>query len=179
MAKKGNNKKNKNVEKIDEVVSSNNGWYDKVIVILVVLCILCLFYLVTVKITINEEINNTTGSNETDKPTVIQYDEILVGNTFNKNDEKYFVVYYDMSKDDASDVASAISTYEAGAEALPLYVVDMSDPLNKKYASKESNSSAGNASDLRINGVTLVRVKDGNLDKYLEGKDEVIEYLER
>lgn len=176
MAKKGEKKKNKKVEKIDEIVSSNNGWYDKVIVILVVLCTLCIFYLITVKITINEEAKTAQESNKNEKAD-IQYEEILVGSTFNRSDDKYFVVYYDMSEDSTSDVVSAISSYRAGEDALPLYVVDMSDPLNKGYASKDSNDSAEDASELRINGVTLVRVKDGNLDKYLEGEDEVIEYL--
>ena len=178
MAKKGNNKKNKkdiNVKKIEEVTTSNDGWYDRVIIILVVVCILCLFYLLTVFLTENE---NTNTSNENDKQeTVIQYNEILVGSTFNKSDEKYFVVYYDMSSEDISDISSAISTYSSKEDALPLYVVDMSNPLNKSYESKDSNKNAEDASELHINGVTLVRIKDGKLDKYLEGEENVIEYL--
>lgn len=176
MAKKDDKKKNKKVEKIDQVVSKNDGWYDKLIVILVVLCILCLFYLLTVKITINEDAKKIEESRETEKAD-IQYEEILVGSTFNKSDDKYFVVYYDKSDESLNDVTSAISSYKAGEDALPLYVVDMSDPLNKKYAADDSNTSADDASELRIDGVTLVRIKEGNLDKYLEGQDDVVEYL--
>ena len=51
--------------------------------------------------------------------------------------------------------------------------------LNKKYASDESNKEAKEASDLRIDGVTLIRVKDGKLDKYLDGKDDVVKYLNK
>jgi len=175
MAKKGNNKKNKNVKKVEEVNTPNDGWYDKLILILVVICILCLFYLLTVYLT--EKESTESAANKPEEETVIQYDEILAGSTFNKPDEKYFVVYYDMSSEDIADITSAIGAYNAKEDALPLYTVDMSNPLNKNYASKDSNKSVDEASELRINGVTLIRVKDGELDKYLEGEDEVVEYL--
>lgn len=176
MAKKGNNKKNKNVEKIEEITFSNNGWYNKVILILVVISILCLFYLLTVHLTEGGSNESTTGEPIVED-TVIQYNEILAGSTFNKSDDKYFVVYYDMSSEDISDISEAISTYNSKEDSLPLYVVDMSNSLNKKYVSKESNKSVTSAADLRINGVTLVRIKNGKLDKYLEGETEVVEYL--
>lgn len=176
MAKKKIKKENKNVVERYEKSDVDNNLYGKFIIVLVVISILCLFYLLTLRLT-SGDVDDTNLSNE---EAVILYDEILVGSSFNRSDDKYFVVYYDMSNnEEAQEVSAAITKYESNKESLPVYTVDMSDVLNKKYASDESNKEAKEASDLRIDGVTLIRVKDGKLDKYLDGKDDVVKYLNK
>lgn len=180
MAKNKKHKKNmKEKEKVENIVGSNDNWYGKIIVILVVVCVLCLFYLLTVHITSKESSSST--EKETTEEVQIQYNEILVGSTFKKSDDKYFVLYYDMSDAEvAQNVSSAISGYEAKEDALPLYVVDMSNVMNKKYvATAGSNKNPKDASSIAIDGVTLIRVKDGKVDKYIESEDEVIDYLSK
>ena len=80
----------------------------------------------------------------------------------------------------AQNVSSAVSGYEAKEDALPLYVVDMSNVMNKKYvATAGSNKNPKDASSIASDGVTLIRIKDGKVDKYLESEDEVIDYLSK
>ena len=171
MAKNKSKNENKKVVERYEKDNVDNNLYGKLIVVLVVISILCIFYLLTLRLTSGDVEENDLTNEE----TVILYDEILVGSSFNRSDDKYFVVYYDMSNhEEAQEVSSAITKYESNEDALPVYTVDMSDVLNKKYVSSVANEKANKASDLRIDGVTLIRVKDGKLDKYLDGENKVV-----
>ena len=58
-----------------------------------------------------------------------------------------------------------------------LYSVDMSEGFNKKYVSENSNTSPENASELAIDGPTLIKIVDGSCVDYIEGTDAIIDYL--
>ena len=53
----------------------------------------------------------------------------------------------------------------------------MSEGLNKKYTGEESNSNPKKASDIVINGPTLIKVKNGKVIEYIEGTESISDYL--
>lgn len=169
--------KNKKIEEI-EIKSTSTDILNKVIISLTIICILGLFYLLTVYITNKHTEKDSSEEKETTE-TAIDYEKILVGNSFSMSDTEYLVVYYDTSDADVSKVyRDLVSNYKAKEEHLPIYYVDMNNSLNKKYATtEESNKNPTKASELLINGPTLIRVANNALVEYVEGEEAITNYL--
>lgn len=148
-----------------------------VIVTLVVLSVLGLF-LLTLYITNKNEGTNISNNKNTE--AVFDYDEILLGSSFNRNDKEYLVLYYDMSDSSlVGDLASSVGNYTSKDDSLNLYKVDMSNTFNKKYTTEDdSNNNPKDVSELLINGPTLIRFVDGEVEEYIEGVDDIKDYFE-
>lgn len=170
---KKKNSKNDIAKKIDNVESSTEKQMINVLkIIFVVLVFLSAFYLLTLMI-VSDDDKNDDESLE----TAIQYEEILAGSSLTMNDSEYLVVYYDFSDAGLSELSSAISSYNS-IGSLRIYTVDMSNGFNSKYVSSDkSNVEPESAKDLLINGPTLIKISDGKVAEYIEGADEVINYL--
>lgn len=160
--------------KIKYESSSFDGDYKKVVITtIVVLAVLVVFYFITAAI-LNKD-NTSTKDNNTE--TEIQYEEILVGTSFSMRDTEYLVVYYDMTDDSINtNISSAISTYKS-SNKLAIYYVNMHDALNKQFVSDKSNSKATKASELAINGPTLIKFSKNKIVDYVEGSEKIVNYL--
>lgn len=174
MSKKKTDKKVKNSKKIMDSVSESPDLKKVIICITTVLIIFVLVYLLTVYIT-----KNSTDSVVKKKfdNTTVQYDEILAGTSFSQKDKEYLVLFYNVSEDDDSSYYTLKSDYESKDDALPFYYVDLGNSLNKPIVSTEDNSEATKASDLKISKPTLIKIKDGELEDYIVGKDDIENYL--
>ena len=53
----------------------------------------------------------------------------------------------------------------------------MSKGGNSKFASEKSNKKAKNASELKINGKTLIKIYNGKIKDYIEGSSNIEKYL--
>ncbi len=173
MKKKEVNNKNKENKKI-ETVKTNSEVKGIIRTALIVALVFGFFYLFTYVL-----VGDFGNDEDTDVETTIQYDEILAGTSFNINTAKYIVVYYDFEDDDATEIATAISTYEAKEDALKVYTVDLGNALNSNVVSEESNKNPKNATELSINGTTIIRFRDGEVREYIEGTDKVVDYLSK
>ena len=49
--------------------------------------------------------------------------------------------------------------------------------MNKDYISEKGNSSASTVGELKINGVTLIKIEEGKNVEYIEGSSNVETYL--
>ena len=106
--------------------------------------------------------------------TEISYTDILIGETFNRPDDEYLVLF-DNFKDNTYDVY--VKYLSEQYTALNVYYVDMGSLPNSKYASDTNNPNAKSVNELKINGVTLIKIKNGRISKYITGSDHIIEYL--
>lgn len=172
MKKKELKKKEEN-KKIENV---NNSPSVKGIIrtFIIVALVFGFFYLLTYVL-----VGDFGKDDDTKEETKIQYDEILAGSSFSMNTSKYLVVYYDFDADDASEILSAIYTYEAKSDALKVYTVDLGNALNKNSVSEKSKKDPKDATELAINGPTIIRFRDGMVREYIEGKDKVVNYLSK
>ena len=105
--------------------------------------------------------------------TTISYENILIGTSFNRKESEYFVIYDDYTKNKYPYTNNIVSE----KAKLPVYKVDMSKGENATYVSDTSNSNAKNASELKINDITLIRFKNGSIVKYITGSDKIEEYF--
>ena len=143
-------------------------------VCIIIILVFCLFYFITVMITGKEKDNSKNVVTDSS----ISYTEIMAGRSFSMPENEYLVLYYDKSNSDyLTTYSTAVSSYRAKGENLTIYTVDMSGALNKGYVSEESNTSPQSVSDLKVSGPTLIHFKDGVVLQYLEGEENITNYL--
>lgn len=97
------------------------------------------------------------------------YSNIVAGQTFTRNDDIYYVVFYDND-----EILETINTIEEHI----IYKVDLNSSLNKSVISNEGNNSASDAADLKINGTTIIKIENGKNVSYVEGYEATVKYLE-
>ena len=142
------------------------------LIIALVLIIISLFYLLTVAI--NKK-NRKLNTKEPEKEeTKIQYYEILGDNTFTMSPNEYYVLFYDFEGPEAVYLDFLFNQY-AGVENQYIYKVNLGSKINEKYnTTDKSNSKASKASELKIKGTTLIKIRKGKNIEYTEGKAQVI-----
>ena len=96
------------------------------------------------------------------------YSTITVGEIFNRPYSEYYVFLYDGSSESASSYKSLVSKYEEKEEAIKIYTVDLSQNLDNKYISEESNHNPSKPSEVKIKDSALILIKDGKVEKYFE-----------
>lgn len=173
--KKTTNKNKKNIQTRKEVLNSNMyGSESKRIItcIIVVLVIFVVGYFITKLILKNSITDYITKNNE---KTTLQYDEILSGQSFDKKDTEYLVVFF--HKEEGSFYQTLISNYQAKEQHLPIYYVDLKNKMNQNCISKESNKNATSSKELKIKEPTLIKFKENKISEYIEGEDSITEYL--
>ncbi|MCI8394565.1 MAG: hypothetical protein HFH86_03680 [Bacilli bacterium] len=107
----------------------------------------------------------------------INSERAIVGTIFNRPNKEYYVLLYPESISKAVYYSSLSTNYTSKQEnALPLYHVDLDNELNKKYyvgSDGESNPKAKNVSELKFKTLTLIKIKNGKIDKYLEKEEDI------
>jgi len=172
MQKKKKQKLNyeKNYEPDNEVL--------KIVKILIaVILFLALFYFFAMIMTGEIKLGN---KKKEDEVTQIQYDEILAGETFNKNDEEYYVFYFNFSEKISSSYLTYREGYLSKTEHFPMYMVDLEKGFNTSYIRKDNEEREEypeNIENLKVTSPTIVKVKDKKVVERVEGKDEVKEFL--
>lgn len=160
-------------KKIDTMETSTSREIIKVLrVLFAVVVVLSAFYLLTVWIVGSDK-------KEEKQETTIQYDEILAGSSFGMRDDEYVVVYYDFTDTELTEITSEIYSYSYTG-VYRLYTVDMNNGFNKPYATEEkANKSPKSVDELAINGPTLIKFKEGKVEKYVQGTEDIVKYLKQ
>ena len=145
-----------------------------IIIILIVVALLGLVYLFSrafiSKDLFNKKKDDTTSS-EKAKDVDFNYTKIIVGELLNRPYNEYYVFAFDSEDDMAFDYTNMINSY--GTNKTKMFQLDLNDGLNKKYKAEESNPTATEIKDLKFGEVTLIKVKNGKIAKYIEGKDAI------
>lgn len=95
------------------------------------------------------------------------YTNIVAGQTFTRSEDEYYVLFYDDEK-----ILNEISS-----SSDVIYKVDLNSSLNKNIISEEGNKKVTDAETLKINGTTIIKIVDGKNTLYVEGYEEVVNYL--
>lgn len=168
---------------IEEEEKDTFDFAKKGIIAVIVLFIFFSFYILTLYITSkhNEE-DSTTDYPETEEQTpastATSYENIMLGRSLSMSDADYYVICYDKTADNASNFSSIINNYTSLDEHLDIYSVDLSSSFNKKYLTEgESNKNPTDTSSFAINGPTLFKVSNHAVVDYVEGEEEISNYL--
>lgn len=101
--------------------------------------------------------------------TEISYEYILLGTVFNRSEKDYYVIFDDYDKNAYTYTNEVVKD---GVKK-PLYKVDTSKGENASCLSDTSNPNAKNASELKINDITLIRITNGKIAKYYSGSEKI------
>lgn len=108
---------------------------------------------------------------QTTPEITIDYTDIVAGQSFNRNYDEYYVVFYNY------DEESSLTTKILNIKTNKVFRVDLANGINKTIISDHGNKDVTNAGELRVNGTTLLKIENGNKVEYIEGIDSVTEYL--
>ncbi len=103
---------------------------------------------------------------------VISYENIMAGTIFNR-EGNYYVAILDSKDKMNAYYESVISNYQKKEDKTPLYVVDLSDELNKSIIGEEDNIKASSLSDMSVKSSTLLLIKNGKIVKYIIDMDTI------
>ena len=127
----------KNQKIYGEIKSSNDEVTKLVELIFVILVIFAAFYLITTWVTKKEK-NTPKQDLGTIQDSVIQYDDILLGNLLKQNKEEYYVLLID-KKTEKSKFSSNLSTYQEKEGSLKIYISYLDEAFNQPYKKEESH----------------------------------------
>lgn len=146
-----------------------------VVLIIVIACVVGIYFFT--RAFISKDLFNNNDTEETTEVS-FNYDITILGSTFNRPYSEYYVIAYKSSDQQASTLSTVINNYISSENALKLYYADLDDYMNSSFYDPENvNSKATKASELRVGDYTLIKIKDGVIDSYIEGVDNITEEL--
>lgn len=106
---------------------------------------------------------------------VIDYDKVTVGTILNRNINEYYVIVYNQKDENAIYYSAIVTKYMKTDKAKKVFFCDLDNEINAKFYSKDkdSNPKATKASDFSFKELTLIKVKNGKVDKYIEDLDTI------
>lgn len=108
------------------------------------------------------------------KNATINYENILAGMTFNRAESEYYVVFDNFDSEESIYLSSLGTLYNQKKEdKLHVYVVNTANGMNSNVVSNEANPYVQDASELKIDEATLIKIKDGKNIKYIKGVDNI------
>lgn len=141
------------------------------IVLVVILIIVMCVYIFSKKFVLDDslfEVSYETGA--------LKDERAIVGTIFNRPEKEYYVIAYDETKGNAVYYSALTTKYKENENSLKVYHVDLSNALNSKYyvgSDGKSNKNASKVSDLQLKDLTLMKIKNGKIEKYLETISEI------
>ena len=159
--KKVNNKVTYRTSEQDEMIKF-------VIVILVVLLCVGGIYLFTRAFVTKDLFKEDTNTSEVSQSGTVNYDVAIMGQLLNRPYKQYYAVIYDSTGDYAYDMQSLVNNYTKLKEHKHVYTIDLANELNKAYYDAENvNTKAKKVSEMKVGDITLIKVKNGKIEKYI------------
>ena len=141
-----------------------------ILVTIIIVIVIGIYFLTRVFVTKDLKKDVT----ETAVTGTINYDVTIVGTILNIPYDEYYVVVYDSTSPSAGKYSGIVSAYVGKEDSIKVYTVDLSNDLNKDYYDKEnSNPEAKTVSELKFGDITLIKVKKGEIKKYIEDYDAI------
>lgn len=104
----------------------------------------------------------------------ISYDTVIVGTMLNRSESEYYV--YAFSNEDTKSIYynTLVSQYSKEEKALQVYYLDIDNALNKDYVDSSNPSKTFTTiNELKLGSVTLIKVKNGKVTKYITNEEEI------
>lgn len=114
----------------------------------------------------------------------INYDTLTIGMLLNRPYEEYYVLVYNTEDSEAILYSTILSNYKQNKDKkgyVKIYNCDLSNVLNAKYYNvgedNKSNPKATKIEELDFGKLTLLKIKNGKIDKYYEDIIQIKETL--
>ncbi len=111
----------------------------------------------------------------------VNYDIAIVGNMLTRPNKEYYVIAFNSDTADAIYYNALIGKYMQEEKSSKVYYMDLENELNKKYVAEseeEKSTSFKTIKDLKLGEITLLKVKDGKVTKYITTVEEIKKELD-
>jgi len=166
-------------EKIKFETSEQEEFKKFLIVLLVVIICVAGVYVITRAFVTKDLFSKDEDASEEVTAGTIDYEVAIMGQILNRPYDEYYVVIYDKENDDyANDMYTLTNSYNQLDNALHMYVVDLSNEMNKQYYDPENvNVDAKSLSEMKVGDITLLKIKKGAINKYIVDYSKMEEEL--
>lgn len=141
------------------------------IFISIIMIIIIIFYGLTTILTKNKKLS--TDKKEIEE-TVIQYDEIVVGEIFSQKETEYYVLATFKNDSQLSNYNSIVSEYSEKKNSQKIYSINLNSGFNKKFVSSSSQFD-GNYPIFKES--TLLKISNKKILNVYEGQAKIKEQL--
>ena len=111
----------------------------------------------------------------------INYDKVSVGMLLNRPYDEYYVLVFNSEDSKAILYSTVLTQYLQKEEKKKIYFCDLNNNLNSPYYNvnndDKSNPKATKIEDLDFGEITLLKIKNNKINKYIENLDEIKEVL--
>lgn len=145
--------------------AESDEYRNLIIIIIVIATVFSIFYFLTTMFSKKEHDN--IFKNDLN-PSEIQYDEIIIGNMFDK-DGKYYVLLHDKDEQYLDVFKSYITSLKSNHK---IYTVDLNNAFNKKYVSDEYSYEKDN---FKVKGTVLLKIDNHEISEHFETTEGIIE----
>lgn len=168
----------KNIKETKIASESDNFIKSFIIIFVVIALLIGIIYGVTELLKKDEVVTDEVTAGE------INYDKISVGTILNRPYDKYYVMVYNASDDSAVLYSTILTKYMQSSsedDYIKIYYCDLSNSLNSKYYNKnndnKSNAKVKEVSDFNFGDLTLLKIENGKITKYIEDLNQIKELL--
>ena len=140
-----------------------------IVIIVVLLCVGAIYLLTRAFVTKDLFTKNETAPTEEVVAGEVNYEVAIMGQILNRPYKEYYVAIYNQAEGDyAADMATMLYSYTKKEKHLHVYTVDLSNKLNEGYYDpKNVNVDAKSLNELKVGDITLIKVKNGKISKYI------------
>lgn len=166
-------KKLKLNDKNDKYVSDEAREVKRFILILLSIIIAVL---IVYGLTIVFKKDNKDVDNDTPTAGAINYDLVSVGTLLNRKNKEYYVIVYSGSNSEAVLYSTIVNNYLSKEKSLEVFFCDLDNKFNKDYyvgENKKSNPKAQKTEEFAFGDLTLLKIKNGRVVKYIEDIDTI------
>lgn len=139
--------------------------------IVIVIIIFVVFYLITI---IATRRNKTAYIPRETTPAVIQYDEIILSQLYNQNENEYYVLIKGENDPYLSLFESLLTQFETKENGFPYYTVDLTSAFNQRYVGE---TASFDPNGLQFIDTTLLKIQNHTLVEYHETSEGILDYL--
>lgn len=142
-----------------------------VIILLSIVIIIVLVYVVS-----NVFVKKDSKSSDYESKTgEVDYNVVSIGTMLNRSEDEYYVMVYSQDGSSSTIYATYGGMYTSKTDSKKLYYLDLNNELNKPYAATDGNSNpkATSIDEFKFGELTLLKIKNGKVVKYLEEVDTI------
>ena len=116
-----------------------------------------------------------------EEETSIQYEEIIVGEMLNRNENEYYVLLFNFTDNFASYYLSLKDSYIQNDNSLPFYIIDLEKHINKDYVLSEEEKlieKPNSLTEFKATSPTIVKIKDKKVVERIYGRESILKFFE-
>ena len=137
------------------------------ILLIVVVFILGIYFFTSIVVKKEYDINKDLTEGQ------ISSNNIIVGSILNRPHIEYYVIVYNSNSSKAVIYETLLGLYESKEDSLRIYTVDLNNQLNKRFESTKYNPTATKIDEFKFGEITLLKIKDKSINKYVEDLEKI------